>query len=246
MSCKIEEAIKILDDLVKNASANGTSKEGVHRVEELRKTLIGYGEKGQSPAKEQEKVLTEDGTINIYSNDKNGYEELSNLAVRPFVFKGKQFQSVEHAYQSLKSGTGLEEKVYSKDWSKGGLVQRGTKGTKTEGNWNTDTLMPMLMKASFEQNPDAAELLVSTGDSKLTHNVKDAVWKNKFPEILERLRHEYKNKAMTDGPQHKAPTETPMSDLNNKAEAKTKLDTIQNIMGDDIDPNDINRILCDK
>jgi hypothetical protein len=43
-----------------------------------------------------------------------------------------------------------------------------------------------IIKASFEQNKQAKELLLSTKDSKLTHlkaNTRDE-WRNKFPEIL--------------------------------------------------------------
>jgi len=135
--------------------------------------------------------------INIYSKDKNGYEGLSNLAVRPFTMQGRTFQSVEHAYQSLKSGTGIEEDVYNRDWSKGGLVAKGTKGTKVVDEWNTKKLMPAIMLRSFEQNPSAAELLMSTGSATLTHNVGDKVWKDKFPELLMQIRNILQNKNST-------------------------------------------------
>jgi predicted NAD-dependent protein-ADP-ribosyltransferase YbiA (DUF1768 family) len=142
-------------------------------------------------------------SINVYSKDKNGYEELSNLAVRPFTMQGRTFQSVEHAYQSLKSGTGLEEDVYNKNWNNGGLVARGTKGTKTINNWNTKTLMPAIMLRSFEQNPEATKLLLSTGTADLTHNVADKIWKDKFPELLMQIRDKLQKERST--------SETPVS-----------------------------------
>ena len=126
-------------------------------------------------------------TVNIfYGTDESS--GLSNLALRPFTFKGKKFQSVEHAYQSLKSGTGLDKEVYDVDWSKGGLVKRGSKGTKTVNNWNVDKLMKILIKESFDQNPEAKELLLATGTNTLTHTQDKGVWKTEFPRLLTEYR----------------------------------------------------------
>ena len=130
-------------------------------------------------------------TTNIfYGTGENA--ELSNLAVRPFTLKGKQFQSVEHAYQSLKSG-GLEHKVYDKDWSKGGLVARGTKGTKgnKEGpdkDWNINVLMKKLLAESFKQNQEAWDALLATKGQTLTHTQGDKVWQEAFPRLLMEIR----------------------------------------------------------
>ena len=49
--------------------------------------------------------FTSPTTINVWSTDKNTFESLSNFAKRPFKdVDGKQSYSVEHAYQSWKTG----------------------------------------------------------------------------------------------------------------------------------------------
>ncbi len=53
--------------------------------------------------------------------------ELSNLAYRPFTYKGKKYETVEHAYQTLKSGE-FHEATYLKQWGEGVKI-RG-KGVK--------------------------------------------------------------------------------------------------------------------
>jgi predicted NAD-dependent protein-ADP-ribosyltransferase YbiA (DUF1768 family) len=57
-----------------------------------------------------------------------------------------------------------------------------------------DQLMHDIIKASFEQNKEDRELLLSTKDAKLTHNkasIRDE-WRTKFPEILTQVRAELK------------------------------------------------------
>ena len=129
-------------------------------------------------------------TINIYSTEKNGYEKLSNLADRKFKDKnGREYFSVEHAYQSWKSGS-FDEETYKK-YSKGGVKIAGNKGTKTVNNWNLN-LMKRLIKLSLEQNPDIADLLVGTGTIPLTHTQDRTVWKTEFPRLLMEIRDELK------------------------------------------------------
>lgn len=150
--------------------------------------------------KDVEKVRTEllqkvfkdelgDSSYNIWFGTGEN-SELSNLALRPFTYKGKKFHSVEHAYQSLKSGTGLNREIYNdKRWSKEGTkVAKGK--TKTENNWNIDVLMKTLMKESFQQNPEAAKDLLDTGSAKLTHTQDKGVWAKEFPRLLTELRTE--------------------------------------------------------
>ena len=56
-------------------------------------------------------ISAEPQTINIYygTGENAG---LSNLALRPFTFEGREYFSVEHAYQTLKSGT-FDEAIYN-------------------------------------------------------------------------------------------------------------------------------------
>lgn len=133
-------------------------------------------------------------TINIYSTDKNGYEKLSNLADRKFKDKqGREYFSVEHAYQSWKSGK-FDEETYKK-YSKGGVKIAGNKGTKTESNWNLN-LMKGLIKQSLEQNPDIMDLLVGTGSIPLTHTQDKGKWGTEFPKLLMEVRDELRPKTV--------------------------------------------------
>lgn len=122
-------------------------------------------------------------TMNIwFGSGENSW--LSNLADRPFTFRSERFFSVEHAYQTWKSGV-FDQKTFSK-YTKAGVKIQG-KATKTEGGWNL-RLMKALMVASFQQNPVAAGRLVATGDTVFTHSQDKGIWKDEFPRILTEVR----------------------------------------------------------
>ena len=115
---------------------------------------------------------------------------LSNLASRPFEHGGQRFQSVEHAYQSLKSGK-LDEPTYRKTWVDGTKIR----GTGSPDRKTNRALMKALMKESFDSNPEAKAKLLATGESPLTHKPKgigtNDYWATEFPKILTELRSEY-------------------------------------------------------
>ena len=132
--------------------------------------------------------------INIYSTEKNGYEELSNLAPREFTYEGfdgveRTYQSVEHAYQTLKNGR-VDLNVYNRPqdfvWNKKGAPALTEKGKR--GNIQ---IMEDLMAQSFLQNTNSRNLLLETGDAKLTHTQDKGVWAAEFPRILMQLRDEF-------------------------------------------------------
>jgi len=128
--------------------------------------------------------------VNVwYGSGENA--ELSNLAARPFEAGGRKYLSVEHAYQSWKSGK-FDQATYDKYQTAGRKIA-GTLGTKTEGGWNV-RLMERLVKLSFEQNPTAAQALLATGDAPITHTQDAGVWKTEFPRILEKVRSELASK----------------------------------------------------
>ena len=119
-----------------------------------------------------------------YGTGENAW--LSNLAERPFKdLNGWTYVSVEHAYQSWKSGA-FDGPTYGKPWTAGSKFI-GTKGTKTEENWNL-SLMRKLVKASFEQNPDTLERFryLHHGDV-FTHNQDKGIWREEFPKILREI-----------------------------------------------------------
>ncbi|MDD3353878.1 NADAR family protein [Zoogloea sp.] len=111
--------------------------------------------------------------------------ELSNLAARPVELNGRRYLSVEHAYQSWKSGA-FDQQTYDK-YTSAGVKIAGNKGTKTEGNWNIK-LMERIMQRSFEQNQSAREALLATGNARLTHTQDKGVWAKEFPRILMEIR----------------------------------------------------------
>jgi predicted NAD-dependent protein-ADP-ribosyltransferase YbiA (DUF1768 family) len=125
--------------------------------------------------------------MNIWYSSKE-MEHLSNLAYRPFKDKiGREFVSVEHAYQTFKSGK-FDEETYKLEWTGG----RKFFGKKQADKSKNIEIMYKLMKASFEQNPLAIKSLLWTGDNVLTHKQDKGIWNKKFPELLMQLREEFR------------------------------------------------------
>ena len=140
----------------------------------------------------QYKKSDKSDAINIWSSEKNGFENLSNLA--PRLFQGKDnrmYQSVEHAYQTWKSGSFDEVTYNNPRWAKGWVKISGKKEVNQKTSLDT---MKRIMKTSFEQNPEAKALLLSTGNKKLTHTQDKGIWATEFPRILMELRKEFTEK----------------------------------------------------
>lgn len=133
-------------------------------------------------------------TINIwYATGEN--PELSNLTLRPFIYCGMQYCSVEHAYQTLKSGE-FDAFIYDNPvWKKSGTKLRGNKKPKIAYSYNL-WLMEELIDTSFRQNEWAMHQLLNTitsggeGDI-LTHTQDSGIWKTEFPRMLTYLRKKY-------------------------------------------------------
>ena len=125
----------------------------------------------------------EKDTLNVYwggdnaSKPTNAPERiLSNLAKREFTWEGKEYGSVEHAYQSNKSGT-FDLSTYNKYNKIGGHGSkiRG-KGTVAEMKAADSLgLMKGLVVESFKQNPnsEAAKTLMQYGN--FTHNTNQLI-----------------------------------------------------------------------
>ena len=98
-------------------------------------------------------------------------KRLSNLALRPFTYEGRSYGSVEHAYQSNKSGE-FDEETYNAYMKKQGygVKIRGKAVTKEFDNLQ---LMRDLVQLSFESNPGQAQLLLNYSD--FTHNTNTVV-----------------------------------------------------------------------
>lgn len=167
-------------------------------------------------------VYGDNGSINIYAGT-NENADLSNFAIRPFTIDlsplldditgysvGEQsFQSVEQAFQAIKvlyfsdpiSNQSIANKILN---TTNGTSLRSLGKRHLDGfdanlwDANSSKIMKALIKASFEQNPQAAQRLLDTGDATLTHTQDKSKWKNEFPKLLMEVRSELRDE-MTDG-----------------------------------------------
>lgn len=150
--------------------------------------------------------------IDIWSTG-GDYSDLSNFAIRPFDHtwangKTMHMKSVEQAFQIAKAS-------YAKDAESVRLLQRNTSGSSlrrlgrmvrdldVEG-WNNhrDKFMETFMRESFQQNPEALQRLLATGNRPLTHEKeRDEHWRTKFPELLMKLRSEFQTEQQSETPQ---------------------------------------------
>ena len=117
--------------------------------------------------------------------------ELSNLSKHSFTWNGKEYNSVEHAYQTNKSGK-FDRVTYQAYIDKPEALKivgkfQADKGTNIQ-------LMEDLYRQMLSENPDVAKLLKETEGFKLTHQLRNTdIWTNEMPKILEKLRDEVNN-----------------------------------------------------
>tara|TARA_R110002096_G_scaffold3424_1_gene16873 strand:- start:538 stop:4929 length:4392 start_codon:yes stop_codon:yes gene_type:complete len=124
-----------------------------------------------------------DTKLNVWHGS-NENSWLSNLSHRPFTSGSNKFVSVEHAYQTYKSGS-FDDEVYNKDWKYGSKFV-GSKPAKKDDNYNVH-LMRRIIIESFKQNPKEFERLGNL-DYDITHTQDRGIWKKEFPRILNELR----------------------------------------------------------
>lgn len=136
---------------------------------------------------ETSKELVSNQSINIYAGT-NENADLSNFATRPFNYniedndgniKTIKFNSVEQGFHYMKAITAnrqdIADSVLNTNNSKQAKFLTSPKNlsmTKQQlDEWNSisKSVMLNLMFDSFQQNPQMAQKLLSTGDSKLTH-----------------------------------------------------------------------------
>ena len=72
-------------------------------------------------------------------------------------------------------------------------------------------IMKALIKASFEQNPQAAQRLLDTGNATLTHNQDKSKWKTEFPRLLMEVRDELRK---SQNASNQSQTSTPVDTSN--------------------------------
>ena len=155
-------------------------------------------------------------TVNIYDGTGEN-ADLSNFAIRPFTHhfndgSVKDFQSVEQAFQYIKasefadtrsndgntrpSGKSIQAEIM--DTTTGSQLRslgRQIKNLNVQA-WDRSSsfVMKQLLKESFEQNPQALQRLLSTGNATLTHVQDNSKWGKEFPKLLMEVREELRKK----------------------------------------------------
>jgi hypothetical protein len=116
------------------------------------------------------------GTINVYwgqAESATSTKILSNLAPRKFTYQGKEYGSVEHAYQTLKSGA-FDQATYD------AYVKAGGYGTKIRGKAVTKgfdnlKLIKDLVVESFKQNSNSEAAKKLLQYENFTHNTNEII-----------------------------------------------------------------------
>lgn len=155
-------------------------------------------------------------TVNIYAGTGEN-ADLSNFAIRPFTHhfndgSVKYFQSIEQAFQYIKasefadtrsndgntrpSGKSIQAEIM--DTTTGSQLRslgRQIKNLNVQA-WDRSSsfVMKQLLKESFEQNPQALQILLSTGNATLTHVQDNSKWGKEFPKLLMEVREELRKK----------------------------------------------------
>lgn len=155
-------------------------------------------------------------TVNIYAGTGEN-ADLSNFAIRPFTHhfndgSVKEFQSVEQAFQYIKASKFADTRSNDGNTRPSGKsIQAEIMGT-TSGlelrslgrqirnlnvqAWDRSSsfVMKQLLKESFEQNPQALQRLLNTGNATLTHVQDNSKWGKEFPRLLMEVREELRKK----------------------------------------------------
>tara|TARA_R100000008_G_C3587551_1_gene173718 strand:- start:1084 stop:3210 length:2127 start_codon:yes stop_codon:yes gene_type:complete len=131
-------------------------------------------------------------TANIVVANKE-WGKLSNLSPNSFEYDGRQYRSVEHAYQTLKSGE-FHEPTY-REYLDRPQAMKIASGPPADKATNIQ-LMEDLYKQMLSENPETLELLNKTEGMKITHILgsgKEGIWGKEMPRILTKLRDEFKS-----------------------------------------------------
>lgn len=132
-------------------------------------------------------IITSKGTINVYwgqPESETSTRILSNLAPRKFIWEGREYGSVEHAYQSNKSGT-FNKKTYDDYNSLEEIPNRQGKGwgrkiapkVSVEQMKAADSLglMKKLVIESFKQNSNSEAAKKLLQYENFTHNTNELI-----------------------------------------------------------------------
>lgn len=177
---------------------------------------------------------TNDRPVNIYFGSGENIN-LSNFAIRPFVHifedgTQKTFQSVEQAFHYIKGALFAKQGVNSTtlndimNTTSGPELRRLGRNIKeldvTKWDANSSDVMKQLLKESFEQNPQAAQRLLDTGNATLTHNQDKSKWKTEFPRLLMEVRDELRKSQDVSSQDN-----TTQNDNSDQSQSSTPVDT---------------------
>lgn len=162
----------------------------------------------------QKTISSPNTIVNIYSgNGENA--DLSNFAYRPVNTPLGKFNTVEGAFQAYKiyatpeairdgnfynftqTGRNIVERLRDATGLEARGIGRSIQNLNTKYWDNISTsLLKQIMIASFEQNPDAAQKLLATGEAKITHKNANGVEQDngRFSRLLTEIREELRKK----------------------------------------------------
>lgn len=153
-------------------------------------------------------------TVNIYAGTGEN-ADLSNFAYRPVNTPLGKFNTVEGAFQAYKiyatpeairdgsfynftqTGRNIIERLRNATGLEARGIGRSIQNLNTKYWDNISTsLLKQIMMASFEQNPDAAQKLLATGEAKITHKNANGVEQDngRFSKLLTGIRDELRKK----------------------------------------------------
>ncbi len=103
---------------------------------------------------------------------------LSNFYYAPIHYEGERYDTVEHAFQAMKTLDG-EERRQVREASTPGQAKRMGRKVQLRGDWESIklSLMKELLSLKFQSHPELRALLLETGDAEL---IEGNTWNDRF------------------------------------------------------------------
>jgi len=148
--------------------------------------ITGYRHDADPKNKPKPKANLGDANI-VFADPRWG--QLSNLADHTFTYDGREYRSVEHAYQTNKGGE-FHEPTYRKYFDKPDIKK--SRGPMPKSYEFKVQLMEDLYRQMLSENPDMVDLLMETKGFNIRHQLRNTDdWTTEMPKILEKLRNEF-------------------------------------------------------
>lgn len=226
---------QILDGNLDNKPLLYYTNTPVNHAKELEKLIKNKSLLSSESSSKGPEVTNNDNTINIYSEDNNGFSNLSNFNAGPITIKGKEFPTLEHAFQYWKASKASKNGMKESNQKR---IMNATSGRNAQKEGKTipiDTsiwteaestrALETVMRRYYSSNEDAKKLLLSTGDKVLTHIGKNNIeLDNRFPKILMKIRDELRDTKSTVETEYGTNEETISTDV--ETETDKYIDTM--------------------